>query len=479
MFGRKAQNTEITTSSNQPEAFKGSGGTLVVGRKVYAIGLIWEGCEDGRRLKEVARQAAHSNGADLFCIRNSARPQYGLGSMARQHKPGMPPLAAFLAQAIEGSFIAVFKVNSGYYLVAVREDMVLAGYDIVYASESEAINNFTDLLVTMSNWDQKICPKEWSFEGASSLSLEDVLLGFSPKVKLEQTSRTSKAIQLGGIISLIILLVGSLVVYHEHEVNLADEQRAALERARAAEKARLEAMRHKFILPALPWEGNPMGYYLFDECVKNIMSAKIDIAGWRVSKISCTLQRARVTPDAETRRVTTPASLAIQLRVKRNGGTINWIGEALNRENFHPEIIQSKGEDAVALWKVPNNVPLFPPESTDGKITSAPPGNLVSVSKYLITNFDELFTDIDIKEEKGDTKTIPLPRGNPITAVLEHHLDFTFLTKNNPTAFAPLFLPIEGFVLNKVELDLHSWEWLVTGDIYERTPIPSQNGNRH
>lgn len=453
--------------------FARDGNTLRVGKRVYGIGLQWESCDASPKIKSIARDSAKASGADLFCVRPGSTVQYGLGSIAAGHKPGMPSLAATLLDALGGSFVGIFRVDSGYYLAAAREEKVLATCDRLFESEDAASELFQSLIINTS-WDQKICPKEWGVDDATCFSLEDALNGQRARTKLEQTSQVSMAIRVGGVLSILVLVVGGVLVYEKHKADMADEQRAAIERARAMEKARLEALKHRTILPALPWEGNPLGYYTLAECVDKILATKIDVAGWRAENITCSLQPAQVSPDIGKRPIVAPAALAMKMVLKRDGGTINWIGESLNTRDFHPEVIQT-GSAAAVIWKTSFRSPVFPPEGMGDKETSAPQGNLLRVSKYLITNFDELFTDIDIKEAAGRPVKINVPRGNPISATLERHIAFTFQTKDNPKSLNNIFFPVAGLVVDKVELDLKSWEWSVGGDVYERIPLPAQS----
>jgi len=464
----------LDAPESQGATFEGVGGSLTSGRRVYAIGLIWETRDSSAKIKSIAREAAKLRGANLFCVRAGAQTQYGLGSTTAGHKQGMPSLAAFLTEVLDGSFVAAFSVGEGYYIVAARDNIVLAGYDRVFASADEALESFQGLSLLMT-WDQRICPKEWDIEDSTYITLEDALGGERPKTKLESVSQVSRAIRIGGMLSILVLVVGGFLAYEGYKADMEDERRAALERERAMERARLEAARHKLIIPAFPWEGNPLGYYVIQECVDKILSTKIDIAGWRVEKVTCSLQRAQVTPEFGKRPITAPAALAMQMVLKRDGGTINWIGESLNNGNFRPEVVQAGGDSAAVIWKTPSPAPVFPAESEDNKTTSAPQGNLIKVSKYLITNFDELFTDIDIKEAQGTPVKVAMPRGNPISATLERHIDFVFRTKENPQNLNNLFFPVSGLIVNKVELNLNSWEWSVSGDVYERVPLPTQD----
>ena len=121
--------------------YDGTGGVVNVSGKNYAVGLIWETIEEGK-IYNTARESAHAHGADLICIRKPAKRQYGLASTSSGHRQGMVPLAALISECIEGSFVGVFEIPNGYYIVAIREDVILAGNDRIITSQEEAIETF-------------------------------------------------------------------------------------------------------------------------------------------------------------------------------------------------------------------------------------------------------------------------------------------------------------------------------------------------
>ena len=134
-------------------------GVVRVGRRDYAIGLHWNGVDQPTRAAFEARElaATSSFAADFFCVRQGGTPQFGLGFRAQGHKSGMPSLAAHVASAKGGSWIGLFEVAGGYYLVAIRDDGILSECDRFFEDPEEARNVFEDFQ-GQSDWSEALAP---------------------------------------------------------------------------------------------------------------------------------------------------------------------------------------------------------------------------------------------------------------------------------------------------------------------------------
>ena len=462
---------DIDKSAENGIEFTGAGGVIRVVNKTYAVGLVWESLETTKNISKTAKQAARNHGADLFCIRKPSKNQYGLGSTKSGHQQKMPPLAAFLTEVMDGSFVAAFDVGGGrYYLVAAREDMVLAGHDRIITNKEEAIEIFHELLVG-SNWNQAICPKDWEIDGTKQDSLENIIVGIKSRTRLESIYSAGYFVKIAGLASVVILVVGVVALYEKHEADLADEDRARSARERAELEARLLAERNKFVLPAMPWEGNPSGVPTINSCVKNILLTHVDIPGWNVTDIKCTLHSAEILLSSPERPVKIPAMLDMSMLLERSGGTINWVAEALNKNGFHPSIIEEKGGKLNVTWSVPAPPSDYGPENKEAKNTPAAPGNVDKADKYLVTQFDEIFSHVELKKAEGASVTIPQGKGTPQHIVVEKHLSYAFKTTYNPIDFSSILKHIPAILVSEVDFNPTTWTWLIEGSIYERYPV--------
>ena len=135
---------ETTTSFDDPvqTRLRSATGVVSVGDKRYAVGLIWQPLQNlDDPIMEVREAAESEMGADLYCLRPAATPQYGIGRTELDHEDGMPSLAASVASVFSDlpSVCAVFKVEEGWWLVAIRNDLVLAEEDIVFSFISQGL----------------------------------------------------------------------------------------------------------------------------------------------------------------------------------------------------------------------------------------------------------------------------------------------------------------------------------------------------
>lgn len=436
--------------------FVESGGVLAVNGKTYAVGLAWAGVPEGTKSAVVvARAAAPGNGADLLCVRKPGRIQYGLGSRSTGHKPGMAPLASFLADILDGNFVGAFETPDGYYVVAIREDQILAGYDQLIADKDHAFDMFHEIFVG-SKWAQSAAPKEWIIEGTQANSLEDILTASKPKTVLETVSRKGSILKIAGVAATVIGIYLGWSQYsqwHEQKV-LAEQAAQAAEAQRISdEAARTRAM---FKVPPMQWEGKPFGAPMIQACADAILKAPITVPGWQPRTVSC------VGDDSS------PQAWTVAVTFKRDGGTLNWIAPYYNHDGFKPPITQNQAGDAIVSWPLAD----VHAETFD---KSSPTTPSALARRYLSTQFEEVFQPIELVDAAGIPFQTPDPsgRGGPKrNVILEHHLAFSLRTSHDPRDFLQILGPISAMVANSVQLDVPTWTWTIQGTIYEKLPLP-------
>ena len=72
------------------------------------------------------------------------------------------------------SVAAVFPVPEGWWLVAIRNDLILSEEDVLYTSEQDAQNKYYSLM-SLPDWDLKIAPESWAIDKSRQISLETLL----------------------------------------------------------------------------------------------------------------------------------------------------------------------------------------------------------------------------------------------------------------------------------------------------------------
>ena len=120
-------------------------GIITIKRQKYAVGLIWQPLQDPDNSNPEIREAMESDvDTDLYCLRITSSPQYGLGKSSIGHHAGVLSLASLVASALSDktSICAVFKVEEGWYFVAVRNDLILSENDVLFKTQEEAEDAF-------------------------------------------------------------------------------------------------------------------------------------------------------------------------------------------------------------------------------------------------------------------------------------------------------------------------------------------------
>ena len=184
-------------------------GVVTVDGQKFAVGLVWQPLQNlDDPIIEIRESAESEAGADLYCLRPAATPQYGIGYSDLGHRDGMPSLAAAVAAALsdKSSVCAVFRVDEGWWLIAVRNDLILAEEDIVFANEVEAQKAYAAMMA-VPDWGVKIVPPEWNIEGVEHADLAKLVRGMR-KVRLQQINAQRRTKFLLLIAILIVVVVG-------------------------------------------------------------------------------------------------------------------------------------------------------------------------------------------------------------------------------------------------------------------------------
>ena len=204
---------------------------------------------------------------------------------------GMPSAAAEVVDAMSeySSFLAAFVVNNGFYIVAVRNGIILK--DNVYESESVARKEYSSL-AEMPDWGAFVAPSAWGMPRSVERSIEDVITGHS--------HTALRSISLAGsiVFSLMILLLFILVIgmlFHESILETVSpstqikniDPELAIEYKRQIEEKNKELDKEfnieKTLPPepiVMPYEVLPDGEQRAETCYRAIGFLMQSIPGW-------------------------------------------------------------------------------------------------------------------------------------------------------------------------------------------------------
>ena len=153
---------------------------ITVNRRKYAAGLFWQPLAAGWDARSYARSLSHSVDGKLN-LYVDYRSMVGLGSRRGGLRRGMHSAAAEILDSMTeyASFLGVFQAGTRYYLVAVRNGIILQ--DKLFDNADDARNEYVKL-TQIPDWSALFAPESWSMPRAVERGLRDVITGRAPAV---------------------------------------------------------------------------------------------------------------------------------------------------------------------------------------------------------------------------------------------------------------------------------------------------------
>lgn len=148
---------------------------ISIGRRKYAVGLLWQPMGVGYTPRNYARQLAR--GIDKkYTLYTEYRSMIGLAPHQGGIRAGMASAAAGVVDAFGefSSFLAVFRVTGGYYLVAVRNGIILE--DKLFNDEAVARDRYVEL-AQIPDWGAFFAPESWAMPRAVERRIDDIMAG--------------------------------------------------------------------------------------------------------------------------------------------------------------------------------------------------------------------------------------------------------------------------------------------------------------
>lgn len=181
--------------------------TISVHRKRYAVGLFWQPVAPGVTGRAAARHLARSIDGH-YSLYTEYKQMVGLSMRRVGHKGGMLSAAAEVSEALSehSSFLSVFVVDGGFYMVACRNGIILV--DRIFDNESDARTEYTKM-AQMPDWGAFIAPAKWGMPRAVERDLGDVITGHSHAV-LRSISMT-RSIIISGLLVLLFILIFAFI----------------------------------------------------------------------------------------------------------------------------------------------------------------------------------------------------------------------------------------------------------------------------
>ena len=164
----------------------------------FATGLFWQPLGVGNTAQNYAKHLAKSNG-QKYTLYIGYKSMVGLTNGRDGAHAGMPSAAVEVLNALSEfvSFLGVFQVGNRFYLVAVRNGVIIR--DILYDNADLARRAYTQL-AELPDWGALFAPSLWGMPKSQEKNLSD-LIGRRVTAKLRQIGA------FGSIVSTLFFVI--------------------------------------------------------------------------------------------------------------------------------------------------------------------------------------------------------------------------------------------------------------------------------
>lgn len=413
---------EFNETQSEEKAWKS---TFTAGTTTYAASLFWQPLmNEDKPLPEVKEAAENIlEGADLYLVRKGKSPQFGLAASTQGFTKGLPSAAVALVTGLGtvSSFLGVFKVDTGWWYICFRNDVILSDGDTLFISERDAKNQFISMLA-VPDWDAIFAPAEWGIEDTRSDDLAP-LLEKGLQVKLDKVDASNDALMLG-----VIIVCFAIILWFAYST-LKDLFFSAPDTPIIAP---IEQVQEEELPPEpKPWEeiANPI------DVMRNCYHATQKVVelvapGWHLEGVTCN-------------------SSGLVTSWHREIGRLTFMEQALDVSgvNFSSRVLSPDGNTLMA------SLPIEAPQ-----VLNSPPEY---TQNDLINTINDINQALDISIALTPKKWVS-PRGTQYDL-----MEFTITSNNDPLTWMDLLMKFSGLTINTVTYDINSANWTFKGEIYE------------
>lgn len=396
------------------------------GGKTYAASLFWQPLlSEDNPLPEIKDAAENIlEGADLYVTRKGKSSQFGLAVSAQGFSRGTPSAAVSLVSGLGNvtSFLGVFKVDTGWWYICFRNDVILSDGDTLFANEKDAKDQFISMLA-VPDWDMMFAPAEWGIDETNSGDLAPILEK-GLVAKLEKISANDEMMLL--VIVVAFAIIGWFAYSTLKETFFAPPEVPVI--------APVEQVPEQVELPPepKPWEEmqNPVevlrGCY---EATKKVV--EVITPGWKIEGITCNPESGVITSW------------------RRELGRLTWIEQALNVSgvNFSSRVLSDDG----------NTVMVTLPIAKVSTLNSPPEFSVTDLTNIM----NDLNQTLGISLTYGQT-TWTSPRG-----AVYNIMTFSVSSNNDPLIWSEFLMKFSGLSVKEITYDINSSSWSYKGEIYE------------
>lgn len=420
-------------------------GTVEIGGVIYAVGLMWQPLQNPENPAPEIRDALEAEpDGDLYCLRSTIAPQYGIGKKVLGHRDGMPSLAASVASALSDkeSVCAVFRIKEGWFFTAIRNDLILSEEDALYETKEDAQRAFFAMMA-VPDWDLKIVPEDWSVDGSTELPLDE-LVKRAPKTRLVELTALKRTSVLFLIALFVIFIVAGLIwtIVSWWETVFPQEKIVALPTPDVIKPLEPAPEKPK------PWEKVPQTDVFLNKCWNNAYQLNtMTIPGWELGSVVCT-----------PKGIETGWS-----KSWGQGGRIAWLKSAINEYKISKINITLSDTGTSATGSISfSDIPL---------VASVPTLTVSQIREDLIDISQATGLPINFQEQTVlDPPTAP-DGTVPPNQQTYHYFQFSIVSAYTPWEWKVFFDKFTGLELLKIEYNPSvesTTKWKYEGRIYAK-----------
>ncbi len=417
-------------------------GVVKVGRRTYAVGLLWQPSPSGR-IAQAAREAAAQPGqqSDFYCVRAASKsvaiPQYGLAQSAQGHKAGMATLAASLANAQPGSWAGAFRLREGTWIVVVRDDLVAPDGDVLFDNDEAARDRLLQE-VSLGGVQRVYAPDGWAVPGSDPTPLP-LLLQDRSECRLQPVRVPMRLVIYGAAAAAVVLLVVFLALQWQAEQERIEQEIAVAQRKvqqEALKNGAVSKMMNKWEWPPAEqcyerkWEKSSPPREVINSCHALLSKIQASQLGWKRGLATCTDNKLNI------------------LWQREKGSNALVPSDAIVREDLTSASQTMRGS-------------AIPPRGPEPLLREVELSALILHDRWPVMNVVRLADDPPSVSPPPDMKDPPPPPPPPW-----RKRGIKYSGKTPPWELWRYFEGVNGLILDKVMWDGSTWTFEAT--IYEK-----------
>jgi len=307
---------DIKSSGHVDMSFDGDR-ILEIGRKKFALGLLWDTSSSDDKIRLQAESLSDAQTSINLYAPFKTGGQYGFGSTDKGDKPGMKAgVTCFDPKQMGQSWLAAFRLGASsnfYWVVAQRDGSVYE--DQILESEDDARAVFLENLQA-PNWQRTIAPEEWELGGVQNILISDAInVDVGVGLKAVNPFKT----YLPRIIAISVLTIVCIVGWFVYQNWVEEQERQAAE----LERQRRDAVS---VSPSdYPWFDSPDFGLFIGECFPKMDEVLRVVPGWEQEQISCRLDEKSKLAEVDTTWL-------------NRGGTVPWLVASFSPDEIQPQI---------------------------------------------------------------------------------------------------------------------------------------------